>query len=255
MRNTLLQFVVILLVAGAASAVDPNLVAWYQFDETGGLTAYDSARSHNGTINGATRVAGKIGNAMYFDGFSKVSVPSDQELNITGDITIAAWVNFYEGGLGSDGSQKAIVTKCVNHGTINNPYDFRTSANPETMLCLVRANNFQHETDFSEVGVPLNSWHNVAVVVENMAVAFYIDGVLTGTEMIDPLSTAPTGNEKPLLIGARDDGFGFKGLIDDVRIYNRALSGEEIGAIPEPCTLLLLGFGSAIAAGLRKKPC
>ena len=254
-RIIILQFMLILLVAGAASAVDPSLVAWYKFDEGSGTTAYDSARHHNGTVYGATWAAGKVGGALNFDGWDNyVAADDDPELNITGDITIGAWVNFREGGLMYDGSEKAIVSKTVYNGAFNNPYDFRTSISIEPELAMVRANYTGHEVTYSDNHISLNSWHYVAVRVENMVTDFYVDGILTGKSDPAPrLTSPPTGNDLRLLIGARDDGLFFNGLIDDVRIYNRALSATEIRAIPEPCTLMLLGLGSVIASRLPKR--
>jgi hypothetical protein len=256
MRHTLiLQITLVLLVASSVWAIDPSLVAWYQFDEGWGTTAYDSARHHTGTVYGATWTTGKVGGALSFDGWENyVSADDDPELNITGDITIAAWVNFREGGLMWDGSEKAIVTKCVWNGAYANPYDFRTSISIEPSLAMVRANDMGHEVTYSTLNFPLNTWHHVAVRVENMITDFYVDGVLTGKSAPAPrLTTPPTGNDLRLLIGARDDGLFFNGLIDDVRIYDRALSGDEIRNIPEPCTLVLLGLGSVIASRLTKR--
>jgi len=254
-RVIILQFVLILLVAGAAPAADPNLVAWYKFDEGSGTTAYDSARSHTGTISGATWATGRVGGALRFDGVNdRVSSPDALDLDITGDITIAAWVNFFQGGLGYDGSEKAIVTKTVYNGAFNNPYDFRTSIATNPNLAFVRANASDHECAYSDLNISLNTWHHVAVREENGVANFYVDGVLTGMWWGEPpLTSPPTGNDYSLLIGARYDGLFFNGLIDDVRIYNRALSSAEIRAIPEPCTLMLLGLGSVIAARLPKR--
>jgi hypothetical protein len=256
MRHTLiLQITLVLLVAGSVWAVDPSLVAWYQFDESWGTTAYDSARHHDATIYDAAWTTGKVGGALSFDGWSSyVAADDDPELNITGDITIGAWVNFFEGGLMYDGSEKAIVTKCVANGAFGNPYDFRTDISIEPRLAMVRADDFEHEVTYSASGISLDTWHHVAVRVENMVTDFYLDGVLMGKSAPDPrLTNPPTGNDFRLLIGARDDGFFFNGLIDDVRIYNRALSGEEIRNIPEPCSLMLIGLGSLIASRLTKR--
>jgi hypothetical protein len=255
MRN-LVMYVAILataVLASSALAVDPNLVAWYKFDEGSGTTAYDSARTHDATVYGATWVTGKVGGALSFNGWDNfVSAPDHPELNITGDITIAAWVNFSEGGLMYDGSEKAIVSKCVYNGAFGNPYDFRTSISIEPDLTMVRANDTGHDCTYSDFHIALNSWHHVAVRVENTATDFYVDGVLTGKRYpLPPLTSPPTGNDLSLLIGARDDGLFFNGLIDDVRIYNRALTAGEIRTIPEPATLLLLGLGAAIVRKRR----
>jgi hypothetical protein len=254
-HSIILQIMIILLVAGPVLALDPSLVAWYQFDEGLGDMAYDSAHNHNGMIYGATRTAGKVGGALYFNGWDNfVEVADDQELNVTGDITIAAWVNFYEGGLMWDGSEKAIVTKCVENGAIANPYDFRTDIAIEPELTFVRANDFSHECAYSNQHISLNAWHHVAVTQTSGLTNFYVDGTLTGMWWGEPpLTSPPTGNNYSLLIGARWDGLFFNGLMDDVRIYNRALSGDEIRNIPEPCTLVLLGLGSLIASRLPKR--
>ena len=246
------QIMTALLFAGAASAIDANLVAWYTFDEGFGLIAHDSAGNNDGTITGATWASGKIGGAMKFNGTNNfVSVPSSAQLNITGNITIAAWVDFFRGGNGTDGSQQSIVSKWISNGALNNPFDFRTSAQSVPALELIRANEFTHEQTSTWAQVPLNSLHHVAVTAQGASVNFYIDGTLVSTSWDAPhLLSSPTGNDYAMLIGARDDGLYFDGLIDDVRIYNRSLSAAEIRNIPEPMTLLLTGLGAAI---LRKK--
>ena len=243
--DSLIFGVIILLFCGCASEqrsteteegpVDlrSGLVAWYTFDESEGTIARDSAGGHNGVVHGAIWAEGKIGGALDFDGVSDyVSVPDSPELNITGDLTIAAWVNFQEGGLGYDGSEKAIVTKCYNNGAFNNPFDFRSDISDEPVLAMVRANQASHECLYSDKHITLDSWHHVAVRVKNSVTYFYVDGVLTGKSWGEPaLKSRPTGNNYPLLIGARSDGMFFDGLIDEVRIYNRALTASEIKAL------------------------
>ena len=221
---------ILVLSSVVASASDPNLVGWWQFDEGAGTVAVDSGGAHNGTISGPVWAAGHTGGALQFDGINDyVAVPNAPELNITGDITIAAWVNFFEGGLGYDGSEKAIVTKCVGSGAYNNPYDFRSSIAIEPELTMIRADGSMHEVFYSDKHISLNTWHHVVVRVENMVTNFYVDGNVTGKSAGGPsLTNPPTGNNYPVLIGARNDGLYFKGLIDDVRLYNRALSASEI---------------------------
>ncbi|MCK4751820.1 MAG: hypothetical protein KAS75_00130, partial [Planctomycetes bacterium] len=204
--------------------VVPNsLVSHWKFDETSGATAYDSAGTNHGILaNGTVWTTGQIDGALYFDGSDDyVSVPDSLELNITGDITISAWVNFTAGG-----SEQAIVTKTVSNGAINNPFDFRTSSAAEPTLRFVRADASGAEIVFSTEPIPIQSWHHVAIRIENNVADFYVDGDITGKT--GGLTKPATGNSNPLLIGKRDDGWPFNGKIDDVRIYNYALSAEEI---------------------------
>ena len=165
-----------------------------------------------------------IGTAMKFDGQNDyVNVPNKTDLNITGDITISAWIWLERGG------QQAIAAKTVANGERNNPFDFRTES-LEPRLTLVRADAGGHDFVYSTELISLRQWRHVLVRVENKIPDFYVDGVVTG-KTIASFTRTPTGNTKPLLIGRRDDGLYFDGMLDDVRIYNRALSEEEIGEI------------------------
>lgn len=152
-----------------------------------------------------------------------MGVEHDPALNITGDITISAWIYLTRGGL-----YQAIVTKCVGSGGRNNPFDFRTETNPEPRLAFVRADASGHERVYSNVNMPLSQWHHVLVRVENNVPDFYVNGVITGKYADTIFTRTPTGNTNPLLIGARDDGLEFHGRIDEVMIFDRALSSEEI---------------------------
>ncbi|MHC4308825.1 MAG: LamG domain-containing protein [Planctomycetota bacterium] len=225
---------VVLGLCGSALAVG-DMVSHWTFDEGSGVVAYDSVGTNDGAIHGAAWTTGQKGGALSFDGSGDyVSVPDDASLNITGDITISAWVYLTRGG-----SYQAIVTKCVGSGPRNNPFDFRTNKSAKPLLTLVRADASGHERVYSNYGMSLNNWHHVLVKVDNKVPDFYVDGIVTGKWADTIFTKTPTGNTKPLLIGRRDDRLYFNGLIDDVRIYDRALSEQEIWDIymsylPEP---------------------
>jgi hypothetical protein len=210
-----------------------------------------------GVIHGTVWTSGQFGNALEFDGFNDyVSVLDSPALNITGDITISAWVYFARGGTMQNGSEQAIVTKCVDNGERNNPFDFRTDKAYEPQLTLVRADPFAHDYVYSTEHVSIMEWHHVVAIVENNIPDFYVDGVITG-KTVAAFTRTPTGNTNPLLIGRRDDGLYFNGRIDDVRIYNRALTGQEVWqlyTIPEPATLFLLGSGAFALLRRRRVP-
>ena len=245
---------IVLVVAVLTSAAHADLFSNWKLDEGSGTIAHDSAGSNNGTlVNGPVWTTGKINGALDFDGVDDgVQVPHSDNLNITGDITIASWVYLKRGGNGSTASSQDIVSKTVGNGAKNNPFDFYI--NWYTCPMLVRADELGHEYVISTQRLSLMKWYHVAVTVENKDVNFYVDGNLTGKN--GTLTKTPTGNSNPLYIGRRDFGVEgpiyFKGTIDDVRIYDRALSQSEIRAImiPEPATLFLLGLGAVI---LRRK--
>jgi hypothetical protein len=207
----------------------PGPIAHWKFDEGTGSTAGDSSgNNYNGTITGATWFNDPVhGWCLNFDGSGDwVSIPDTAALNITGDITIAAWVYFAKGG-----AEQSIVAKTLTSGHTNSPFDFRTNVENPPKLDIVRSDASGHEVVHGTQPVPLNSWHHVLVRVENKVADFYIDGVLT--DSYGTLTKTPTVNSKPLYIGRRDDGLYFTGRVNAVRIYDRALSAEEIWQLYE----------------------
>src|SRR5262249_55893677 len=83
--------------ANAASSVAPSgLVAYWKFDEGSGTTVSDSSgNSNTGTlVNGPLWTAGRVGNALYFDGIDdNITVPDSNSLDLSGSFTLSAWVN------------------------------------------------------------------------------------------------------------------------------------------------------------------
>lgn len=236
MRKAVLAVSVFLVMCGPAWAVDSNgLISHWKFDEGEGSTAYDSSGDNDGTlVNGPVWTTGVLDGALEFDGINDyVTVPDDPSLNVTGDITISAWMYLARGGTGEDGSEQAIVTKCSGTGATNNPFDFRTNISVVPRLAFCRADASGHEHIYSTEAVPILEWHHVLVRVENKVPDFYIDGALSGKTGHTTFTITPTANPKPVLIDRRDDGLHLAGSIDDVRIYNRALSAEEIRQLYE----------------------
>jgi Concanavalin A-like lectin/glucanases superfamily/The GLUG motif len=206
------------------SSSGPGPTGSWDFEESSGTTIYDSSgNGHDGNIIGAERITDSVrGKCLHFDGSDDyVSIPDVPDLNITGEITISAWVYFASGG----GSSQGIVTKTAGNGASNNPFDFRTESG---YLTLVRADASGYDYVYSTQTVPINQWHHVLVRVDSNKVPdFYIDGVVTG-KTVNSFTRTPTGNTSPLLIGKRYDGLYFKGHIDDVMIFPAALSSQEI---------------------------
>jgi hypothetical protein len=231
MRRTFCALTVLLMVfpcvsflTGKADA-EPNLIGWWKFDEGTGTIANDSSgNNYNGTINGATWFNDPFrGWCLSFDGINDyVSVTDWAPFNITGDITISAWIYMTVGS-----STRAIVTKCGGTGATSTPFDFRTNG---TNLALVRAGSDGNDSTYSVISITTEQWHHVVVRVENKVPDFYLDGAIIG-KTVTFFTRTPTGNNIPLYIGRRGSSLYFNGKIDEVSIYNRALSAEEIKLI------------------------
>jgi hypothetical protein len=254
--KTLTTLIIVLSMASFATAgLQDGLVAHWTFDEGTGTIAYDSAGNNDGTIYGATWTTGKLGDALNFDGNNDyVQVPNNQSQQIsTNQITVSAWIK-----LNGDvvNTQRRIVCKQEisnrswglevfgkNYGSsTGNQTVFHDSDGSTTWYNCVSATHLNTE-----------QWYHIVATDNAGAIRIYLNGQL------DTLSNdgygIPSQINSPINISKHNPEslFFFNGLIDDVRIYNRALSAAEVAqlyAIPEPATLILLGLGWVM---LRKR--
>ena len=209
-----------------AQGADDGLVAEWYFDDGSGSVLVDSSGNGNdGVIYGATWVEGKYGKALSFDGRGdKVKLPYSVINGLT-DVTSEFWIKTTDDCAG-------IITGA--NSVRDNEYliywNYATETHPHIK---------QHIKD--EIHrIPINTitdgnWHHITVVREISKVSVYVDGAFEGL-----WTNAPTGlltiDPSGLWIGGEQDSVGggweanqrFNGVIDEVRIYNRALTADEI---------------------------
>ena len=97
------------------------------------------------------------------------------------------------------------------------------------------------------------TWNNLAVVKDGSLYSFYLNGSGIGSQTLSGTFPQPTA---PFTIGYAEPGLGYNGLIDDVALYNRALSAsevQELAATPEPSTLALSSLVAASLFACRRK--
>jgi len=200
--------------------VDEYLQLYLPVDEGSGGTAYDaSGKGNNGAINGAAWIDGKYGKALSFDGVNDyVDCGSGASLNILGDITIEAWV------------KPDTVTD--NHNIfcrgLHNTDGFRL-VQVGSQLYYITYQSGTNQTTKSQVGsLAIGTWHSVVVTRSGTSAKIYVNGTdktySPGTHL-DPATSTRTAK-----VGIYDDAVSepFDGIVDEVRIYNRVLSAEEI---------------------------
>jgi hypothetical protein len=237
------SFVLVLSLAGSASA---DLIGHWTFDDGSGAIAADSSGNGNdGVLMGDPEwVAGKIGGALDFDGDGDfVDCGYDPLFDITtNEMTVSAWVT-----VRSIANQWAAIAAKGEHAWRlgNASWDPRFHFG----ITIWNAPDTASQDGIAAVGA--DEWHHVAGVFDGTNIMIYLDGVLD----VSVATTEPIGtNALNLFIGDNPEATGryWDGLIDDVRLYNQALTQEEIIAIiPEPATLALLGLGGL--ALLRRK--
>ena len=190
-----------------------EIVGDWHFDENSGNIAYDSAfePANNGTINGASWTDGKYNPALSFDGSDYVSTP----LNINGyaAVTLEAWVNMGNINFGTY-SYKMIVSDGLSQNFI------AVNKNNSQLLFQIQAN--ARITIYSDI-LSQNVWYHIVGTYDGIKMRIYVNGVEVGSADLSGNIVASS-----MTIGYGDWDRFWKGIIDEVRIYNRALSASEI---------------------------
>jgi len=211
------------IVRGVDLDTDPALVGWWKFDEGAGSTAADSSGNGNdGTLNGPVEwtTDAHDGTALSFNGpYNYVLVQDSPSLNPTRQITIAAWIKPSWTG------NNRILQKSEGQG--DNQYRLLKEWGDNTKFELPGVG-----TLFSEnpgVLPPYGEWTHLAATYDGSTMKLYFDAVVVDEMDASGEMTTSTGT---LCIGTKHEtapgGDEYHGIMDDVRIYNRALSQSEI---------------------------
>ncbi|HRD67655.1 MAG TPA: PKD domain-containing protein [Candidatus Competibacter sp.] len=210
------------IAASAASASAGGLVAAYNFEEASGETVVDVAgKGNHGTIKEAARsVSGKFGRALSFDGVNDwVTVNDSNSLDLTQGMTLAAWV-YPTAALSG---WRSVLLKERTGGLTYALYANSDSNQPAASLNIGSDQNLPGGSQLT-----VNAWVYLAATYDGVTERLYVNG----NQMA---SKAQTGNmtvsNGTLRIGGNSvwNEF-FKGRIDEIRVYNRALSATELKA-------------------------
>ncbi len=214
-----------------------GIVGYWKFDEGSGTTAYDSSGNNNhGTLyNGPTWTQGKVNGALSFDGVNDyVSFGNKPQFNMAGDkdFTLIVWVNIFNLQSSSQGIFGKLPWNCGGYGLELYPNgtlytNVKTQTASACGCSLSRA---------GRTNVPLNNWIFIANPVKrNENQHLFFNGEVVDIKNISSLFGCSIDNSSSLAVGYPPGGGAnyFSGLIDEVRIYNRALSESEIKAIYE----------------------
>jgi len=199
---------------------DESLVASYPFN---GNANDESLFGNHGTVVDAELVADRFGNmnsAYWFNGATSfIIVPDNSSLDITNDISIAGWMK-----KNADVPWASMVTKGgdgeipdLNNYTIQNSVGGSVVFTSNLPACS------------GNVLIPLNEWHFITFVREGTSGRLFFDGIQDETS-ITTIEGELLSNNSSLYIGMDIPGATeyFHGCLDDIKIFNRALTPEEI---------------------------
>lgn len=202
-----------------------SLVGHYPLDvEANDLSVYEN----DGEVTGAipmTDIQGVPGGALLFDGNDdQVSIPHAAQYDFSSEVTVSALINVAEMKSGTIVAKGAIL-----NGTGKAPYSISVAGNGAIVFA-VTVDNGTTTYDLRGTTYVLDEWIMVTGVLSSGIMSLYIDGELTeSAEATGILNT----NSAPLLIGSRTQSSGntMDGAIDDVRIYDVALTAKEVNEL------------------------
>lgn len=230
-----------LLIPDKRSQAQAGLVAWYPAEGN----ANDVVGGHNGTlVGGVTFAPGKFGQAFSLDGTSGYINAGSSSAFDLGDFTIAAWISVDPAA--NTGERRVVSRDDILVGSPRQAYTLKSSmpfacpVNGGAGLAIIAGGVLSTVC----ANAPLSTgFHHLAGTRSGSTIMLYVDGVLVSSASASNAVISPAA---PLVIGQVSlvlNGEFFAGLIDEVQIYNRALSASEIqtamnsgGAPPAPVT-------------------
>jgi glucose/arabinose dehydrogenase/PKD repeat protein len=203
----------------AAPPAPPGLVGAWAFSEgTGAATADASGSGNAGAINGAVWTnQGRFGNALLFSGAGTVRVANSTSLNLSSAMTLSAWIRptAVQSGWRTV-LQREADAYLLSAGTADGP--LRPGV----------GGTFGGITQgiAGPTASPLDTWTYLAATYDGLILRLYVNGTQVATRTVSgPIQSV----SNPLWIGGNSPyGEYFTGLIDEVRVYNRALTASEI---------------------------
>jgi len=233
----------------AIEITDPTLLAWYKMDEGGGITVVDwSGHGHHATFGTPTPVwdVGQFGGALQFAGNGDSAVSADGSfLNGLDALTVAVWIksdiidtdkgfiNFMTPNGNDDRDMRYDAAGSTGGGTIVQKMGLTVTAadGTNTVIQLESSNNSE-----------TTEWQHVAMVWKSgEALKFYINGNLDAPTAVSAAATGTLGGNTTVVIGkgAKDTGSAsWDGLIDEIRVYGKALTQDELQLVMRGDVLL-----------------
>ncbi|MBI4092477.1 MAG: LamG domain-containing protein, partial [Candidatus Kerfeldbacteria bacterium] len=195
-------------------SLNDGLILYIPFSEGTGTTAADRSKSNkSATLSGTpawTTTAGKVGNALVFDGTDDYATVGNLDTNT---VSLAMWVKRDRATAGDFDRLLLSVS--------NNGWGLHFANDNTLQFTKVGVSNVNSTGTITDT----SGWHHVAVTYDGSNARFYIDGVLDATQAYSVTFDSSSGN---YTIGSRGAAEYFDGNLDEVRVYNRVLPADDI---------------------------
>ena len=221
-------------VASSGGAAPVPTLHWTLNETTGNELTEQRDPTRKGQVVGkADWTTGKLDGALKFDGNTHVEAGDLANFDRTDKFSYGAWVNVAD-------KEAATVLSRMDDATAFRGYDLLLVGGKLTAHLVYRwPDEALHVVSKTEV--PVGKWTHVFATYDGSSKAegfkLYIDGKRSDVEITNNLLTASPKTTKPLRIGRRTNGAPFRGLIDEVRLYDRELTAEDVSAVSESDSL------------------
>ncbi len=231
MRTLLVLMFLVAVIPQAHANLRDGLVGWYKLDEATGVNSVDySGQGNNGTLVGPpTSVPGKRGNALYFNGSTQYVKTTSTTGFPTGSSAraISFWVK--------QTARPAAFAIIVGYGAGASNQMFGAYTDPSGVLW---GWHYGAGSDLSTgTTLSLNTWYCVVIEYDGSDTIIYINGTL----VVSAPKTVNTGSGAcNFVIGydCQDSNYSFTGSIDEVRVFNRLLTAQEIADLYKSGTVI-----------------
>ena len=238
-RNAFVLFLTVLTSGCATRRADPSLVAHYAFDEGVGLICHDAGiLGHDAELTAATWIPLAKGSALAFDGRSgHADCGPAARLGLKDRLTVSVWAF----------PQVQPFREAVLVGE-----------DPETWaITMLRGNAYFYFAgggNYCTSPVKFDQWVNLAGTFDGATMKFYLNGQRVGSKPLKP-GTTLASKGKFVIAGTKRRSF-FEGILEDVRIYNRALSEREVAQLASqpPVTRRRTDLGDDEAQAAGREP-
>jgi hypothetical protein len=222
---------------GCAQSVT-GLVGWWP----GQASAGDRSEFHNdGAAVAMSYPSGKVGTAFSLNGSSYVEVPDHASLEMTTQVTLAAWIQPSSEPLNHGG-------RILSKGQpLIHPYSLLLIANPLQLRSDISNDGMNYDALVAPPVLGVGVWTHVAMTFNAGSWKLYVNGsqAASATSSITALYA---GGSSPVVIGRHPGGSNyFRGLIDEPMVFNRALSAAEIQSIYQAGSSGMCGLGLVVS--------
>ncbi len=205
-----------------------GLIAHWGFDDASNLGKDSNDNHHQGINTGVTQTTGIIGSAASFDGSTAlIQVPAHVDLEPTDALTVSLWAKFSQ----TNNPDGILIDS--SHGGDKKGWVMGYNGT-SGVLSFSYGNQVTWHTAIPTSDVADDVWHQITGLFDGSTINIYVDGDLEHTVTYSG-TASPSGRD--INIGAWTEGGSlaryFNGLIDDIRLYNRAITDQEICALAQ----------------------